>query len=80
MPEGTILVLVMDCCHSATVLDLPYKYKATGSGWGGASDHDMGYASGGCKCNLKNMLGLLALIVLGFVAVVTIHHFVEKSV
>lgn len=29
MPEGSTLVSLMDCCHSATVLDLPYKYQAT---------------------------------------------------
>ena len=32
MPAGSTLVSVMDCCHSATVLDLPYKYTATTSG------------------------------------------------
>ena len=28
MPSGSTLVSLMDCCHSATVLDLPYKYRA----------------------------------------------------
>jgi Caspase domain len=28
MPEGSTLVALMYCCHSATVLDLPYAYKA----------------------------------------------------
>lgn len=32
MPGGSTLVSLMDCCHSATVLDLPYKYRATDSG------------------------------------------------
>ena len=28
MPAGATLVSLMDCCHSGTVLDLPYKYQA----------------------------------------------------
>lgn len=32
MASGVTLVSLMDCCHSATVLDLPYKYRATSSG------------------------------------------------
>lgn len=30
MPEGVLLTCLMDCCHSGTVLDLPYKYAADG--------------------------------------------------
>ena len=32
MPAGATSVALMDCCHSGTVLDLPYKYRSTSSG------------------------------------------------
>ena len=32
MTSGATLVSLMDCCHSGTVLDLPYKYRAITTG------------------------------------------------
>ena len=30
-PDGVHMVSLMDCCHSGTIMDLPYIFKADGS-------------------------------------------------
>lgn len=50
MAEGVHLVALMDCCHSGSVLDLPYKYKGGISG-------GMTFAPNGTTTSLATMLG-----------------------
>jgi Caspase domain len=56
LPSGAHLVALMDCCHSGSVLDLPYKYKASGSsmfgstGGGGGTQMLMQTSTGGKMC------------------------------
>jgi len=66
MPEGSTLVALMDCCHSGTVLDLPYKYRADGTGNGfGASANSQLLASGP---RTRCLMCFIILVIIFFLA------------
>jgi len=33
LPKGSQAVMMFDCCHSGTMIDLPYQYRKSDGGW-----------------------------------------------
>ena len=63
MPEGSTLVSLMDCCHSGTVLDLPYTYRADGTGSGFGATANSQLAESGMRGNYLLYLVICVAIV-----------------
>ena len=62
MPANVTVVVLMDCCHSGTALDLPYEINATQSKMSLNQGFNMGLldnaalVAGCCLCALMSLL------------------------
>ena len=75
MPQGSTLVSLMDCCHSGTVLDLPYKYRADGTGSGFGASASSQLAESGMSS--KYVVCLAICIAIIFLVIYLPLHFTE---
>ncbi|CAB9521275.1 Metacaspase-1 [Seminavis robusta] len=70
MPAGVTCTVLMDCCHSGTVLDLPYRFGADEDAMHLDKGFDMGGLLGGVEaaaglCCLLSLIGDIAGLALG---------------